>query len=139
MSGAFGGLFAYGIQSMGERRGLAAWRWLFILEGIISVIICGCCWLSFPNTPETAWFLNEDEKKLMVMRKERDAVYKGDAGEDKFDWKYAKMALSDPFIYLASLSFFCSSIAIFGFGTFLPTIIRGLGYEHLIPFPTKSN
>lgn len=125
-SGAFGGLFAYGVQSMGERRGLAAWRWLFIIEGIISIVICGGCWLSFPNSPETAWFLTAEEKQLMQRRKGRDAVYKGD---DKFDWKYTKMAFTDPFIYLASLSFFCSSIAIFGFGTFLPTIIRGLGYN----------
>lgn len=125
-SGAFGGLFAYGIESMGMRRGLEAWRWLFILEGIISIIVCGACWLSFPNTPETAWFLNADEKKIMEQRKIRDTIYKGD---DKFDWKYARMALKDPFIYLASLSFFCSSIAIFGFGTFLPTIINGLGYS----------
>jgi MFS family permease len=128
-SGAFGGLFAYGIQSMGERRGLAAWRWLFIFEGIISIVICGACWLTFPNSPETAWFLNEDEKNLMEMRKQRDAIYKGGKSEDEFDWKFAKMAFTDPFIYLASLSFFCSSIAIFGFGTFLPTIIRGLGYD----------
>lgn len=30
MSGAFGGLFAYAIQLMGRRRGLDAWRWLFV-------------------------------------------------------------------------------------------------------------
>lgn len=30
MSGAFGGLFAYGIQSMGRQKGLDAWRWLFV-------------------------------------------------------------------------------------------------------------
>lgn len=30
LSGAFGGLFAYGVQSMGRQRGLDAWRWLFV-------------------------------------------------------------------------------------------------------------
>lgn len=29
-SGAVGGLFAYGIQSMGRQKGLDAWRWLFV-------------------------------------------------------------------------------------------------------------
>ena len=29
-SGAFGGLFATGIQSMGRQKGLDAWRWLFV-------------------------------------------------------------------------------------------------------------
>lgn len=36
-SGAFGGLFAYGVQSMGNRLGLEAWRWLFIIEGSASL------------------------------------------------------------------------------------------------------
>ncbi|PVH74234.1 high-affinity nicotinic acid transporter [Cadophora sp. DSE1049] len=125
-SGAFGGLIAYGIQSMGEQRGLAAWRWLFIIEGVVSIVICGCCWFTFPATPETAWFLTKDEKAVMLASKQRNATYNGD---DKFDWKWVKMAVTDPFVYLASWTFFCSSIAIFGFGTFLPTIIRGLGFN----------
>jgi sugar phosphate permease len=124
-SGAFGGLFAYAIQTMGARRGLEAWRWLFIIEGSVTLAICGCCFLSFPNKPETAWFLNAEEKELMVLRKKRDIVYKGD---DVFDWKYAKMASTDPFVYLASFVFLFSSVAIFGFGTFLPTIIKGFGF-----------
>ncbi|RDW60097.1 high-affinity nicotinic acid transporter-2 [Coleophoma crateriformis] len=128
MSGAFGGLFAYGIQSMGSRRGIAAWRWLFIIEGAVSLFVCGGCWFSFPNSPENAWFLNAREKEIMALRKQRDVAYKGD---DEFSWKWAKLACTDPFIYAASLSFFCSSVAIFGFGTFLPTIIKGLGFNDL--------
>lgn len=124
LSGAFGGLIAYGIQTMGERNGLEAWRWLFIIEGIISFVLGGLCWLTLPSTAEKAWFLNEEEKELMMARKQRDAIYKG---EDKFSWSYVKMALTDPFIYIAAASLFCSSVPLFGFGTFLPTIIKGLG------------
>lgn len=124
VSGAFGGLFAYGVQSMGKQLGLEAWRWLFIIEGAFSLIIGGICLFSFPSSPENAWFLNAEEKELMALKKQRDAAYRGD---DKFDWKYARMALKDPFVYSAALAFFFSSVAIFGFGTFLPTIIRGLG------------
>ncbi|KAF2432934.1 high-affinity nicotinic acid transporter [Tothia fuscella] len=80
-SGAFGGMFAWAIQSMGMGRGLEAWRWLFIIEGSNSLAICGGCLFSFLNKPETA-----------------------------------------------CVAFFTSSVAIFGFGTFLPTLIKGLGY-----------
>jgi MFS family permease len=124
LSGAFGGLIAYGIQLMGARRGLSAWRWLFIVEGCISMVICGCALFTLPKTAETAWFLTEDEKSLMRARTQRDIIYKGD---NTFSWAYARMALSDPFIYLTSVLLFCSSIPLFGFGTFLPTIIKGLG------------
>ncbi|KEY64541.1 hypothetical protein S7711_03607 [Stachybotrys chartarum IBT 7711] len=126
VSGAFGGLLAYSIQRMGERRGLEAWRWLFIIEGAVSLAICFACIGVIPNKPETAWFLTEDDKALMRLRKERDNVYKG---EDKFEWKWVRLALTDPFVYVASLAFFTSSVAIFGYGMFLPTLIRGFGYD----------
>lgn len=128
-SGIFGGLIAYGIQTMGTVRGLHSWRWLFILEGSASLAICGCCIFSFPNTPETAWFLNSEDKALMRKRKQRDIQFKG--GDEKLTRKWAMEALKDPYIYLAAVGFFTSSVAIFGFGTFLPTIIRGLGFTSL--------
>ncbi|KAK0386111.1 hypothetical protein NLU13_5948 [Sarocladium strictum] len=126
VSGAFGGLLAYGIQTMGTRLGLEAWRWLFICEGSVSLGLCCVCIWFFPNKPETAWFLTEDEKAVMRMRKERDATYKG---VDKFEWKWVRLALTDPLVYVASLAFFTSSVAIFGYGMFLPTLIRGFGYN----------
>lgn len=125
LSGAFGGMIAYGIQKMGARHGLEAWRWLFIIEGIISFVLGGICWLTLPSTAEEAWFLTEEEKELMVARKRRDAIYKG---ENQFSWSYVKMALTDPFVYMAAACLFCSSVPLFGFGTFLPTIISGLGF-----------
>ncbi|KZF21980.1 MFS general substrate transporter [Xylona heveae TC161] len=125
LSGAFGGLIAYGIESMGRKHGLDSWRWLFIIEGAASVGLCAICWLLLPRSAEGAWFLSAEEKEVMRARKQRDILYKG---SEEFSWSYARMAFTDPFIYVASLSFFCSSIALFGFGTFLPTIIKGLGY-----------
>lgn len=128
LSGAFGGLIAYGIESMGTRHGLAAWRWLFIVEGAASIVLCGICWCLLPNTAEDAWFLNAEEKELMRARKQRDLVNRG---TEEFPMKYAKMALTDICVYAGAICLFCSSIAIFGFGTFLPTIIKGLGYTSL--------
>lgn len=124
LSGAFGGLIAYGIQLMGARRGLEAWRWLFIIEGVISIVICSIALFTLPKSAEDAWFLTDEEKKMMQTRKQRDVIYKG---EDKFNWTYAKMALVDPVIWVAGFSLFCAGIPLFGFGTFLPTILRGLG------------
>ncbi|KAK5125287.1 hypothetical protein LTR85_000963 [Meristemomyces frigidus] len=124
ISGAFGGLFAYAIQTMGDRSGLAAWRWLFIIEFCITVVVCGLGWLFLPNEVETAWFLNAEEKETMRLKKERDFMLRG---EEKFERKWIKAALTDPFVYLLGIAFFTSSVAINGFGVFLPTIIAGLG------------
>lgn len=135
ISGAFGGLIAYGIQTMGNREGLSAWRWLFIIEGIVSLVVGCLCWATLPKNAESAWFLTGEEKALMRVRKERDAIYKG---EDEFSWSYAKMALVDPFVYLAAIALFLASVPLFGISTFLPTLIKGFGWVTaiiiIIPF-----
>ena len=69
--------------------------------------------------------MNEEEKETMRLKKERDYILRG---EEVFERKWIKIALTDPFVYLLGLAFFTSSVAINGFGVFLPTIISGLGY-----------
>nr|RBQ95161.1 hypothetical protein FVER53263_20678 [Fusarium verticillioides] len=128
ISGAFGGLFAYAVQKMGSRHGFAAWRWLFIVEFGLTVVICGIGLIFLPGKVEEAWFLSEEEKETMRMKKERDYITRG---EDKFEKKWIKIALTDPFVYLLGVAFFTSSVAINGFGVFLPTIISGLGFASL--------
>ena len=109
---------------MGTRHGLESWRWLFIVEGSLSIVLCGICWALLPKNAETAWFLNAEEKAIMVARKQRNLVNRG---TEEFSWSHVRVAFTDPIIYIASASFFSASIALFGFGTFLPTIIKGLG------------
>ncbi|RVX68599.1 hypothetical protein B0A52_07026 [Exophiala mesophila] len=127
-SGAFGGLIAYGIQSMGSRRGIAAWRWLFIIEGAVSIVVCSLGWLSLPKSAEEAWFLTQEEREVMRARRARDASY---AGGNDFSWKYVSMAFSDIHVYVAAICLFCASIPATGFAVFLPTILVGLGYTSL--------
>lgn len=124
ISGAFGGLFAWAIQQMGTQKGLAAWRWLFIIEFCITIAVGGICWIFLPTSAETAWFLSPEEREVMRLRKERDAIFRGD---EKFDRRWIKFALLDPFVWLLGTAFFASSVAINGFNVFLPTILQGLG------------
>lgn len=124
ISGAFGGLIAYGIQTMGDVNGFAAWRWLFIVEFLITIFVGGIGFMFLPNKIEETWYLNEDERETMRLKKQRDFVHRG---ADKFERKWVKLALTDPFVYLLGLAFFTSSVAINGFGVFLPTILAGLG------------
>jgi MFS family permease len=124
ISGAFGGLFAYAIQTMGTRHGLSAWRWLFIVEFCVTVAVGGAGWIFLPKSAESAWFLNAEEKETMRMKKLRDFHLRG---QQKFARKWIKLALTDPFVWMLGTAFFTSSVAINGFGVFLPTIIQGLG------------
>ncbi|KAJ6442311.1 C6 transcription factor [Purpureocillium lavendulum] len=128
LAGAFGGLIAYGIQLMGDRLGLAAWRWLFIIEGAISAGIGLLCWVSLPRSAQEAWFLKKDERQLMLERRRRDVAY---TGSDEFSWSFVRMAFTDTMVWVAAMSLFCAGIPLFGYGIFLPTIIKGLGFESI--------
>ncbi|KAI9375109.1 major facilitator superfamily domain-containing protein [Aspergillus egyptiacus] len=67
----FGGFIQTGIHSsMDGMQGLSGWRWLFIIDGIITIPIAIYGYLVFPDTPTTtkARYLTSDEKALAVAR-----------------------------------------------------------------------
>ena len=63
-------------------RGLRAWRWLFIIEGSITITIAFFAYFILPNFPRTTGWLTEEERQLAVWRLEEDI------GED--DWVDSK-------------------------------------------------
>lgn len=97
---------------------------MFIIEFLITITVGSIAMCFLPTTPETAWYLTAEEKETMRLKKIRDYVIRGEA---KFDRKWIKIAVMDPFVWLLGVAFFILSVAINGFGVFLPTIISGLG------------
>ncbi|KAE9579220.1 hypothetical protein CGMCC3_g4650 [Colletotrichum fructicola] len=68
LAGAFGGVIAYGVGHMNGLCGLEGWRWLFIVEGVPSVVMGVAVFLFMPSYPESAkWLLNE-EKSFQIQR-----------------------------------------------------------------------
>ncbi|KAF5385409.1 hypothetical protein D9757_005389 [Collybiopsis confluens] len=63
ISGAFSGLLAVAIHNLDGVAHLASWRWIFILEGLLTVVVaCASYWM-IQDYPETAKFLSEDESE----------------------------------------------------------------------------
>ncbi|KAK4188891.1 hypothetical protein QBC35DRAFT_495054 [Podospora australis] len=66
-----GGFIQSGIYtSMNGKHGLSGWRWLFLIDGIITLPVAMYGFLLFPDTPSTttARYLTADEKALAVSR-----------------------------------------------------------------------
>ncbi|KID94554.1 pantothenate transporter, partial [Metarhizium majus ARSEF 297] len=66
-----GGFIQSGIyKSLNGRLGLAGWRWLFIIDGLLTVPVAIYGLIFFPDTPQTttAFYLTEEEKKLAISR-----------------------------------------------------------------------
>ncbi|KAL2833985.1 major facilitator superfamily domain-containing protein [Aspergillus pseudoustus] len=67
----FGGFIQTGIHSsMDGMQGLSGWRWLFIIDGLITIPIAIYGFIVFPDTPTTtkARYLTAEEKALAVAR-----------------------------------------------------------------------
>lgn len=129
LSGAFGGLLAYGLTSLHGASGLAGWRWLFLIEGLISLAVGLAFIFLLPDSFESAKWLTEHDKALMRIRAEQGRVYQGES--DSFDKAEVMLAFRDPKVWLSAGCQFCANTCSFGFGTFLPVIIRGFGYSSI--------
>ncbi|KAI1134713.1 MFS general substrate transporter [Hypoxylon sp. FL0543] len=125
LAGAFGGILAYGI---GRMRGVVwdnGWRWIFILEGILTVLVAASAYGFIHNYPDTSKFLSEDERKFIHQRLAADS----DATRDeRFTWTAVVEALKDPNCWLYGLGFHTMSLPLYTLSLFLPTIIANLGY-----------
>lgn len=127
VASAFSGILAYGIMQAGGRDGLAGWRWIFIVEGLITVFlaICGYLFLvGFPDTvnPNKTWnFLNERELKFIMDRVDAD---RHDAHAEPFNLKKYLASGLDPKIWGFAMIFLDTTTITYALAYFLPIILR---------------
>ncbi|KAK8083792.1 hypothetical protein PG996_002573 [Apiospora saccharicola] len=125
LAGAFGGILARGIAEMSGVGGLSAWSWIFILEGLLSILVSFTAYWAIYDYPSTATFLAEKERDEVERRLAAD---RGHLSDD-FDLKYVWQAIGDWKIYVFMLIFMAGFTPIYSFSLFLPTVIKGMGYS----------
>ncbi|KAI9722909.1 MAG: hypothetical protein M1812_001357 [Candelaria pacifica] len=125
LAGAFGGVLAWGIAHMNKVGGLGGWRWIFILEGILTVLVSLVAYFFIANYPDTAKFLTDHERSVIHLRLKEDS----DATRNEsFTWGNVSQAFKDPKVWLYGLGFHTLSLPLYTLSLFLPTIIKALGY-----------
>lgn len=132
-SGAFGNLIAAGILSgLNGARGLAAWRWLYIIEGCITIFAGFCCWLILPDFPETWKALSPEERRVITKHLAIDsATADVDAAGFGSQRQGFKEAFKDSKVYVLSGAYL-STITASSFQFFFPTLVATLGYSHIV-------
>lgn len=134
LAGAFGGLLARGLSSIGSRGGLdAGWRWILVIEGLLTFVAGVGAYFLLPNSVDTAWFLKPEERELAKRRLRMDtSAHLPDGhhaeGAEKFRWSEVKRGLFNIQLWLSATAYFSILSGLYSFGLFLPTIIKGLGY-----------
>ncbi|KAI9735848.1 MAG: hypothetical protein M1834_001313 [Cirrosporium novae-zelandiae] len=125
LAGAFGGLLSYAIAHMDGLCGLRAWRWIMILQGLPSILLGITCLLYLPDSPTTAHFLTPRQKTILTTRLANQQhvtptstqLHRRDVMKGLRDWK----------VWMFALAQFGCDTMLYGYSTFLPTIIKSLG------------
>ncbi|KAG9122129.1 Glycoside hydrolase 2 (Mannanase, beta-galactosidase), partial [Ceratobasidium sp. 392] len=124
VSGAFGGILAWAISKMRGVGGKPGWAWIFILEGLLTIIVAVISYWIVPDWPERAAFLTPEERARLIERSKYDSAGVTEA----FKWKYVVQALGDHLVWGYALLFHGFAFVLYSLSLFLPTIIAGLGY-----------
>jgi hypothetical protein len=87
--------------------GYAGWRWIFILEGLLTILVALVAPFAIHDSPETAKFLTDEERRFVIhnLRIQHSADSHEVAQQnEKFQIRYVIDALGDWQIWLGILS-----------------------------------
>jgi MFS family permease len=94
---------------MGGRGGLEGWRWIIIIEGILTALVGVVAYFVLPETVDKAAFLSPEERHLAVQRIMADRPVEIDASgrmvvvNEQFKWKDVIAPLLSPMVSLPRL------------------------------------
>ncbi|KAI3320549.1 MFS general substrate transporter [Xylariaceae sp. AK1471] len=125
LAGAFSGLLAYAIANLAGVGGYGAWRWIFIIEGLITVVIGAVSKWWIVDWPETASFLSDDERRFLLARLAQDT---GEARMDELTPNARRRIFSDWTIYAFALIYLGLVSTGYAGAFFIPTILNEMGY-----------
>ena len=113
------------MQFMDGAHGWRGWQWLFLLEGIPSMIIGLLVLVILPDRPKNCPWLTAQERDLLIARIEHDNAGKGElAGRHSlFD------AFMDRRVWALAIVYFAQATCFYAVGFWMPTIIQELGID----------
>lgn len=122
LSLAVGAPISTALLGLDGTMGLHGWQWLFIIEGVPTVLVGILFLMIMPDTPKDAKWLSEEEKAtiLGILEAEKAEVAK------KFKTN-ASAALKQPIIWVLAFVYISNVTANIGLSSFLPLIIKEQG------------
>jgi len=132
ISNAFGSLMAAGILSgMEGVRGIRAWRWLFYIEGAISILVGFLSMWALPDYPNNTRWMTPAERRLAQTRLAEDAGEADTDGATDSMWSGFKMAMKDSKVSIFALMSMSQLLGL-SFVNFFPTLTATLGFSTTI-------
>ncbi|UPL01994.1 hypothetical protein LCI18_012928 [Fusarium solani-melongenae] len=131
ISNAFSALIGAGVLSnMQGVLGHAAWRWLFWIEGAITMAVALSAAIILPDLPHNSRGFTEEERQVAQLRMIEDV---GEADTDSSEegiFYGFNLAIKDVKIYVMMLTFTAYVVGL-SFNAFFPTLTGTLGFEYV--------
>ncbi|KAF9871165.1 hypothetical protein CkaCkLH20_11334 [Colletotrichum karsti] len=131
LAGAFSGLLAFGIAKMDGVGGYEGWRWIFILEGLATVLAGIVCFFFLVDSPATSGkWLDPDEIRYLELRQLAQAgVSQTTDGKSKrLDWNILRSVICDWQIYLQALIYWSNTVPNNALKFTMPKIVQSMGF-----------
>jgi MFS family permease len=93
--GGLANILAFGLMQMDGLSGIRAWQWIFIIEGLLTMLVAITARfiiIDFPDKSEKTGFLTGEQAEFVKQRIQND---RGDALPDKLTWPIFFHHLSD--------------------------------------------
>ncbi|KAF3055770.1 hypothetical protein GL218_06865 [Daldinia childiae] len=127
LSGSFGGLLAAAIELMNGIGGRPGWAWIFILEGLLTIVFGVASFWMVHDFPDQARFLSEDDRTRVVRRLKLDQ--QSSAEHEEWKMSYLIAGLKDWKMWLGMVIYMGCDMPLYAFSLFLPSIIQELGWS----------
>ncbi|KAH9914901.1 MFS general substrate transporter [Epithele typhae] len=118
VAGAFSGLLAFGISFMSGTGGLLGWSWIFIIEGLLTVVVGLVAFFVVVDFPQTAEFLTPEERAWVIHRKKYDNSSVGE--EEHFEVRHIWETLLDWQVWIHIPIYWSIVAPLYGISLFLP-------------------
>lgn len=143
LAGSFGGLLAAAIQNMdgvGGHPGKAdhvllvfaryanfvGWAWIFILEGLLTMVVGIISFWMVHDFPDEAKFLSKDDRARVLARLRSDK--QSSAEHEEFKMSYVWEAVKDWKTYNGMFIYMGTLMPLYSFSLFLPSIIQNMSF-----------
>jgi sugar phosphate permease len=130
-AGIVGSIIAYGLSYLNGRGGLSGWQWVYLLEGLFTVLFAGIVWWRLPDYPKSkssnSW-LTEREQEYLEVRLATNAPRTGDSAFSKSE---IIASLKNPRTYSFCVMQVFMNLGGYGLQWQLPTVTTNLGFAGL--------
>ncbi|WP_367848019.1 MFS transporter [Rhodoferax sp. WC2427] len=125
LSGVVGGpLSGWIMQAFAGVNGWSGWQWLFLLEGIPSILVGISVYFYLDDSIAAAPWLTDAEKRLLIDNISRDEGTRGDHS--------LKQVFRNGRVWLMASIYFCFIMGLYGISFWLPQLVKTAGVKNVL-------